>query len=104
MSKRSCEYCRYLTDGCRCSARDERITSSSWFDDGCPHFKELKQTVFEKITANIEVLAEEFVDTVYDRVACEYRNYSMLTAEFYNNRTEALTATIEELNKEVNNE
>ena len=103
MSKRSCEYCRYFTDGCRCRARDEQITSSILFDEGCPHFEEAKQTVFDKITESVESLAEELVDTLFDRLTHDYRNYSILTAEFYNSRTEALTATIEELKKEVTN-
>lgn len=61
MSKRSCKHCRYLTDGCHCSAMDKRITSSIWFEDGCPHFEESKQTVFDHITQNIETLAEKLV-------------------------------------------
>jgi hypothetical protein len=62
----------------------------------------LPLTVFDKITESAEKLAEEFVDALYDRVACEYRYYSMLTAEFYDTRAEALIATIVELKKECN--
>lgn len=69
--------------------------------EACKYFLERdKQTVFDQITQSIETLAEEFVDTLYDRVACEYRYYSMLTAEFYNSRDEAVAATIKELKKE----
>jgi hypothetical protein len=100
MSKRSCEYCKYLTDDCRCKAMDIGITSSRWFDEGCPHFEEAKQTIFDKITESVETLADEFVDALYDRVAGEYRYYSMLTAEFYDSRKEALTATVAELKNE----
>lgn len=61
------------------------------------------KTVFDHITESEEALAEEFVDSMYDRVACEYRYYSMLTAEFYNNRAEAIAATLEELKQEYKN-
>jgi hypothetical protein len=46
------------------------------------------------------VLAEEFVEMMYDRVAGDYRYYSMLTGEFYNSREEAIAATVAKL-KEV---
>lgn len=66
--------------------------------------EELKcPTVFDHITKSEEALAEEFVDSMYDRVACEYRYYSMLTAEFYNSRAEAIAATLEELKQEYKN-
>jgi ribosomal protein S27E len=57
-------------------------------------------TVFDRITASPEVLAEEFVEMRYDRVAVDYRHYSMLTGEIYNSREEAFAATVEKL-KEV---
>jgi hypothetical protein len=60
------------------------------------------ETLFDRITASPEVLAEEFVEMMYDRVAGDYRYYSMLTGEFYNSREEAIAATIEKL-KEVEN-
>ena len=82
------------------NSKSTRITSSNWFECGCPHFEKRQQTVFDHITESVEALAEEFVDAMYDRVVCEYRYYSMLTAEFYDNRAEALIATIEELEKE----
>jgi hypothetical protein len=60
----------------------------------------LPVTVFDRITESVETLADEFVDALYDRVAGEYRYYSMLTAEFYDSRKEALTATVAELKNE----
>lgn len=51
-------------------------------------------------TASSEVLAEEFVGMMYDRVSGEDRYYSMLTGEFYNNYDEAIAATMAKL-KEV---
>ena len=104
MSKRSCEYCRYFRDGCRCRAMDRRITASNWFEYGCPHFEKRQQTIFDHITQSVEVLAEEFVDALYDRVTGEYHYYSMLTAEFYDSRKEALAATVAELKKEWRDE
>ena len=59
-----------------------------------------KPTVFDTITVSPEVLAEEFVEMMYDRVAGDYRYYSMLTGEFYNSRAEAIAATVAKL-KEV---
>lgn len=67
--------------------------------ESCAHYKP-KPTVFDHITQNMGTLAEELVDALYDRVACEYRYYSMLTAEFYDSRKEALAATVAELKKE----
>ena len=60
-------------------------------------------SLFYQITRSPEVLAEEFVEMMYDRVAGDYRYYSMLTGEFYNSREEAITATVAKL-KEVKNE
>lgn len=112
MSKRSCEYCRYLTDGCRCRARDERITSSIRFDDGCPHFEEPKQTVFDHITQSVEKLAEKMVflkAVVYSYNAKDNTNYieqwiSTICNDVYSSKHEAITATIKELKKEVKDE
>lgn len=55
------------------------------------------KTVFARITASPEVLAPEFVEMMYDRVACEDRYYSMLTGEFYNSYEEAIAATLARL-------
>ena len=105
MTKRSCEYCKYLTDGCRCKARDERITSSIWFERGCPHFEEFKQTVFDKITASEEALAEKLV---YEELITEeddgyvYRwRSTILPNDFWYNEEKAIAATVEELKKEA---
>lgn len=57
-------------------------------------------TLFDRITRSPEVLAPEFVEMMYDRVAGDYRYYSMLTGEFYNSRDEAIAATVNKL-KEV---
>lgn len=67
----------------------------------CGGFKDAakKKTLFQEITASPEVLAEEFVEMMYDRVAGDYRYYSMLTGEFYNSREEAHAATVEKLNE-----
>jgi hypothetical protein len=54
-------------------------------------------TVFDRITQSEDTLAEEFVDMMYDRVAGEYRYYSMLTGDFYNSRADAITATVDRL-------
>jgi hypothetical protein len=56
-------------------------------------------TIFDRITASPEVLAPEFVEMMYDRVAGDYRYYSMLTGEFYNSKEEALAATVAKLNE-----
>lgn len=63
-----------------------------WGDDDNP-------SLFYQITRSPEVLAEEFVEMMYDRVAGDYRYYSMLTGEFYNSREEAIAATVAKLNK-----
>ena len=59
-----------------------------------------KPTIFDRITASPEVLAPEFVEMMYDRVAGDYRYYSMLTGDFYNSREKAIAATVAKL-KEV---
>lgn len=115
MSKRSCEYCKYLTDGCRCKARDERIISSTLFECGCIHFEELKQTVFDHITKNMETLAKKLV---YEQVVVKniringlYSSHinssyikmwksALLPTDFFDDKQRALEATIKELKKE----
>lgn len=70
--------------------------------DKCPARNPLRHgynSVFNQITQSPEVLAEEFVEMMYDRVAGDYRYYSMLTGEFYNSREEAIAATVEKLNE-----
>ena len=62
----------------------------------------VEPTFFDTITASPEVLAPEFVEMMYDRVAGDYRYYSMLTGEFYDSREEAIAATVARL-KEVEN-
>jgi hypothetical protein len=62
----------------------------------------LNDDLFHRITASPEVLAPEFVGMMYDRVSGDYRYYSMLTGEFYNNREEAIAAMVARL-KEVEN-
>lgn len=85
-------------------------TDVSWIRDDedcaqyiCPECRQgfcyPPKTLFERITASTEALAPEFVEMMYDRVAGDYRYYSMLTGEFYNNREEAIAATIEKLNE-----
>lgn len=64
---------------------------------------EKKSTLFELITASPEVLAPEFVGTMYNRVCCNYLNYSMLTGEWYATHSEAIAATVAKL-KEVTDE
>ena len=105
MSKRSCEYCRYFTDGCRCRARDEQITSSILFDEGCPHFEESKQTVFDYITQSVETLAEELVYIIRCEEDPTWTEWgSNIVQGVFETREEAVAATIEELKKEVNND
>lgn len=73
-------------------------------DCACDSFIPIKRTNGDVIRQmSNEELAEEFVDMMYDRVAGDYRYYSMLTGEFYNSRKEAIAATVAKL-KEVYNE
>ena len=60
------------------------------------HFSD-RPTVFNRITVSPEVLAEEFVGMMYDRVSGEDKYYSMLTGEFYGEYVEAITATVAKL-------
>ena len=84
MSKLKCPKCRSEYLGVR---TDNYCLSCGWNN----------YTVFHEITASPEVLAEEFVEMMYDRVAGDYRYYSMLTGEFYNSREEAIAATVAKL-------
>ncbi len=93
MSKRSCEYCRYFGDGCRCRAMERQITSSILFERGCQHFEELKQTVFDKITESVEALAENLV---FWEGGWTSRFIKFTTT----NHEDAIAATVEELKKE----
>jgi hypothetical protein len=95
MSKRSCINCRYLTDGIYCKARSERITSSNWFEYGCPDFEKRQQTVFDKITESVETLPEVSVCKLDEGVY-----YSHMIGSFYSTYSKALAATIEGLQKE----
>ena len=63
-------------------------------------FKE-DATIFNRITASLEVLAEEFVGLIFDhRFTSKYRYFSKLTREFYDTKPEAIAATVAKL-KEV---
>lgn len=66
-------------------------------DDDKREIDVLPMTLFDRITQSVDTLAEEFVDMMYDRVAGEYRYYSMLTGDFYNSREEAIAATVDRL-------
>lgn len=104
MSKKSCINCRHHIDGIYgmyCKARSARITTSNWFECGCPHFEKRQRTVFDYITQSEEKLAEKFV-------YCEKTFtdgdiwYSLLLGEIgYSKESEAIAATIEELKKVV---
>lgn len=89
MSKKekNCLNCRIHWD------RDGGCAVCRWEDEDNP-------SLFYRITQSPEVLAPEFVEMMYDRVAGDYRYYSMLTGEFYNSKEEAEAATVEKL-KEV---
>ncbi len=107
MSKRSCEYCKYLTSGCRCRLYDRKISTAIWFDRGCQHFEELKQTIFEKITSSMETLAEKLVyhfnlyrNTKDGRVKQRHWSSSLTEDYAFETREEAVAATVEKLKKE----
>ena len=77
--------------------------SDEHFAEMCGGFTQIQKppkTLFATITASPEVLAEEFVEMMYDRVAGDYRYYSMLTGEFYNSRAEAIAATVAKLKEQ----
>jgi hypothetical protein len=83
---------------------DIDITSSRWFDEGCPHFEEAKQTVFDHITQSVEALAEKLVYHIY-LTDCMQRKRSYWRSTFFpcNNfatKEKAIAATVEELKKE----
>lgn len=94
-----CSECK-MCDGDRCNYFDNDSDRESTI--ACILFEPKHSTIFDRITSSPEVLAEEFVEMMYDRVAGDYRYYSVLTGEFYNNRDEAIAATVAKL-KEVNN-
>lgn len=100
MSKRSCEYCKYLTDGCRCKARDERIISSTLFECGCIHFEESKQTVFDHITQSEETLAEKLVYFKERIFPDDIWESTLFFRQSFYSKEEAIAATVEELKKE----
>jgi hypothetical protein len=94
---RDCRACKYIDGKAWCACRAKDISD---VDPKCDCFRRKRPTLFDRITASPEVLAEEFVEMMYDRVAGDYRYYSMLTGEFYNSREEAIAATVAKL-KEV---
>jgi hypothetical protein len=104
MSKKckECHHIDYDEFGCTgCSLKG--ICNIDENQEACSEFTPIfvyRETLFDRITASPEVLAEEFVEMMYDRVAGDYRYYSMLTGEFYNSSEEAIAATLEKL-KEV---
>lgn len=99
MSKLVCKNCKSISveyeDYCGGTSYYRCKTCGQWGDKD----KFTQPTVFDRLTASPEVLAEEFVEMMYDRVAGDYRYYSMLTGEFYNSREEAIAATVEKLNE-----
>lgn len=68
--------------------------------------EQMRKTVFAKITASPEVLAEEFVEMMFDPQFGDYQFFSMLTYEFYETRAKAFDATLTRLNApaEINTE
>ena len=107
MNKRSCINCKYLIDSIYCKARSTRITSSNWFECGCPHFEKRQQTVFDCITESEEALAESVVMPIIVEYSGDILWVSPLLqkdaskrAIFFDSKSEAIAATIEELNKE----
>lgn len=75
----------------------------------CPHCEEnlnatadvRDYTLFDRITASPEVLADEFIGVMFDhRFTSKYRFYSMLTGDWYDIYEEAIAATVAKL-KEV---
>jgi hypothetical protein len=95
-----CGNCKHFYcegDG-RCCVQDETWTYSD--DDACEKFENQDTyagTRFRKITASPEVLAEEFVEIMYNHLRGEYQPFSMLTYEFYEEREEAIAATVAKL-------
>lgn len=97
MSDIMCNECKRC-EGDLCTYFDNYSDRESTI--ACILFEPKKPTLFDRITASPEVLAGEFVEMMYDRVAGDYRYYSMLTGEFYNSREEAISVTVAKL-KEV---
>lgn len=110
MSKRSCEYCKYLPaydEGAYCRLMDRPIESSILFERGCQHFEELKQTVFDHITQSVEVLADSVVMPIIVEYSGDILWVSPLLqkdtskrAIFFDSKEEAVAATVEELKQE----
>lgn len=110
MSKKTCKDCLH----CTVDDRDVLCVDMPWhypfggsdkttFDkDACEYFIERKTTVFDKITANEEALAEKLVYYIEGKHSPFGRRWkSTLTGDVcYVNRSSALEATIEELKKE----
>jgi hypothetical protein len=99
--KRRDEYRKMVIERMRAYRRKQRAENLERYRkygrDYAKRRREKNKTLFKKITSSPEVLAEEFVEMMYDRVAGDYRYYSMLTGEFYNSREEAIVATVEKL-------
>ena len=85
-----------------CAACNTKQKDGYYMCCACRHkWRDVESSsVFDRITSSPEVLAPEFVEMIYDRVAGDYRYYSMLTGEFYDSKEEAITATVARL-KEV---
>lgn len=114
MSKKSCINCRHHIDGIYgiyCKARSKRITSSNWFECGCPHFEKRQRTVFDFITQSKEKLAETLVHNKMYMVQDGILQYwvssyfsTILPGKSWEYESEAIEATLEELKKEVKDE
>jgi hypothetical protein len=76
---------------------------SAWNGDvACDSFKSNERTIFDRITASEEVLAEKLVYRKYYILRGETWTSNVLTAEF-ETKTEAIAATVAKL-KEVEND
>lgn len=93
-----CPYCGSLRNVCvsPVSLKYVCLACEKFFNKG----EQPEQTVFARITASPEVLAEEFVEMMYHRTFCGYHYYSMLTGDWYTTREEAIAVTVAKL-KEV---
>lgn len=124
MNKKTCKDCLH------CTVDDEDVlcvdmpwhypfggSDTTTLDkDACEYFIERKTTVFDKITANEEVLAEKLVYSSYTKKKLPLYNMkkwligyktvlhqvwrSSITDETYSKKSEALAATMKELKKE----
>jgi hypothetical protein len=94
---RDCRACKYIDGKAWCACRAKDISD---VDPKCDCFRRKRPTLFDRITASPDVLAEKLVYSIKIISGCEIMYSSNVLDICYNTKEKAIRATVAKL-KEV---